>query len=212
MFSQSQPSRPQPSRPKQITLDLGTWLSRYVAVIVKNVVGYLLMLGALVLGGLFPIPIGTPMFLIGFAMITLPGKRRLTSGALRGKQIGLFSRTARIWRLGISLLLPPAFILFLEFQKLPTLHPSRMSLGRLCTVYGLAIAGSWFLMLFALLFVNALLRILPRVRRRVRPWMRDHGVNLLPPRRKPRGVAATQQRPDDEQIVEFSRAHRNPKT
>jgi hypothetical protein len=200
------PDQPEPIKPAKITVDWGIYLSRYVAVIVKNVVGYLLILFALVLGGVFPIPIGTPMFLIGFAMITLPGKRRLTSGALRGKQIRLFSRTARIWRLAGSALLPPAFILFLEFQKLPTLHPSRMSFTKLCTVYGVAIAASWVLMLLVLLLTNAVLKILPRLRRKVRPWLRDHGIHLLPPRRKIRKLAA-QQPPDDRQIVEFSRIH-----
>ena len=193
---------------EKITIDIGLWLSRYIAVIVKNVLGWLLILCAIVFGVLFPGPLGTPMFLIGFAMITLPGKRRLTSGALRGKQINLFSHKARVWRLAISLLLPPAFILFLELQKLPTLHPSRMSFQRLCTVYALAIAGSWLLMLLFLLGLNAVLKILPHIRRKVRPWLRDHGVNLLPPRRKQRYIGGHETPPDDQDIIEFGKRNR----
>jgi hypothetical protein len=188
-------------------LDLETWLRRYVAVIVKNVVGYLLILCAMVVGGIFPGPLGTPMFLIGFAMITFPGKRRLTSGALRGKQIPLFSSRARIWRLAISLLLPPGFIILLEFMRLPNLYPSRMSFARLSATYGLAIVASWFLTLLAVLLMNAVLKILPRIRRKVRPWLRDHGINLLPPRRKRRNPTSPPQPPDDQQIVEFSHPH-----
>jgi hypothetical protein len=194
--------------PEKITIDIGLWLSRYIAVIIKNVVGWFLILCAIVFGALVPGPLGTPMFLIGFAMITLPGKRKLTSGALRGKQIHLFSRKARLWRLAISLLLPPAFILFLEIQKLPTLHPSSMSFTRLCTVYVLAIAGSWLLMLLFLLAMNAVLKILPHVRRKVRPWLRDHGVNLLPPRRKQRYIGGHETPPNDQDIVEFGKRNR----
>jgi hypothetical protein len=207
MPSQSQPSGARRIKPARITLDLGTWLTRYVAVVVKNVVGYLLILCAIVVGGIFPGPLGTPMFLIGFAMITFPGKRKLTSGALRGIQIPLFSSKARVWRLAVSLLLPPGFIILLEFMRLPNLYPSRMSFTRLCGVYALAIVASWFLTLLAVLLLNAIIRILPHVRRKVRPWLRDHGVNLLPPRRKPRSHTSPPQPPDDQQIVEFSRPH-----
>ena len=75
---------PTPPKPDESQGEARPYLVRYAAVIIKNILGWALMLSAIVLGGVFPIPIGTPMFLIGFALITLPGKRRLTSGALRG--------------------------------------------------------------------------------------------------------------------------------
>jgi hypothetical protein len=178
----------------------GTYVARYAAVIVKNVLGWALMLSALVLGGFFPVPIGTPLFLIGFAMISLPGKRRLTSSALRGIPIRLYTRKALWWRLAISLLLPPAALWFLAFQRRPVLHPSQMTLGRLCTVYAIAIGGAWLLTWIMLQAINGVVRFLPKVRRRVRPWMRDHGINLLPPRRKRRHVVAFE-RTDDERIL-----------
>jgi hypothetical protein len=161
------------------------------------------MLSALVLGSFFPIPIGTPLFLIGFAMISLPGKRRLTSSALRGIPIRIYTRNAFWWRLAISLLLPPAALWFLAFQRWPVLHPSQMTLARLCTVYALAIGGAWVLTWIVLRAINVVVRFLPKVRRRVRPWMREHGINLLPPRRKRRRAASTQ-RSDDEQILTFN--------
>ena len=80
-----------------------------------------------------------------------------------------------------------------------------MTLARLCTVYAFAIAGAWILTWIMLQAINAVVRILPKVRRRVRPWMRDHGINLLPPRRKRRRAASTQ-RSDDEQILTFNAA------
>ncbi|MGD0461745.1 MAG: hypothetical protein ABSB74_04575 [Tepidisphaeraceae bacterium] len=181
-----------------------TFLGRYAWIIIKNVVGWVLMLSAIAVGGVFPIPLGTPMFVIGFAMITLPGKRRITSGALRGIPIKLHTRRALMWRLAVSLLLPPAVVWFLALQRHPIVHPSRMGLWRLCALYAVAIVGAWVLTLLLLLAINAILRIMPRVRRRVRPWLRSHGINLLPPRRKSRNPA----RPhalDDQHILEFGR-------
>jgi hypothetical protein len=201
------PDQPTTPQPAGIARDPQSYFVRYAAVVVKNVVGYVLMLSALVLGGFFPIPIGTPMFIIGFAMITLPGKRRLTSGALRGITINLNSRTAHAWRLAGALLLPPTVVWFLAFQRHPILHPSQMTLGRLCTLYAVTIVAAWLLMWGFLLIVNVVIRILPRLRRRVRPWLRDHGVNLLPPRRKPRLAAASKQRPNDENIIDFGDFH-----
>jgi hypothetical protein len=170
------------------------------------VLGWALMLSALVLGSFFPVPIGTPLFLIGFAMITLPGKRRLTSSALRGIPIRIYTRKAFWWRAAISLLLPPAALWFLAFQKWPVLHPSRMTFARLCTVYAIAIAGAWVLTWIMLRLINLVVSVLPRVRRRVRPWMRDHGINLLPPRRKRRYLISSQ-RSDDERILTINPTH-----
>jgi hypothetical protein len=194
---------PSPPKPPEPARDAGAFVARYTAVIIKNVLGWALMLSALVLGSFFPVPIGTPLFLIGFAMISLPGKRRLTSSALRGIPIRIYTRKALWWRLAISLLLPPAALWFLAFQRWPVLHPSQMTLARLCTVYAIAIAGAWVLTWIVLRAINVVVRILPKIRRRVRPWMREHGINLLPPRRKRRRAASTQ-RSDDEQILTFN--------
>ena len=35
-------------------------------------------------------------------------------------------------------------------------------------------------------FINWLLRLTSRARRKVRPWLRSHGIDLLPPRRRKR--------------------------
>ena len=201
----SEPSPP--PHPAEPVREAGTFVARYFAVILKNVLGWALMLAALGLGSFFPIPIGTPLFLIGFAMISLPGKRRLTSSALRGIPIRLYTRKATWWRLAISLLLPPAALWFLAFQRWPVLHPSQMSFARLCTVYAIAIGAAWILTWIFLRAVNLIVRFLPKVRRHVRPWLRDHGINLLPPRRKQRRRAASTQRSDDEQILTFDAAH-----
>src|SRR5580698_6671553 len=114
MYLMSEPSRP--PGPADPAREAARYFVRYAAVIIKNVVGWALMIAALGLGSFFPIPIGTPLFLIGFAMITLPGKRRLTSSALRGIPIRIYTRKAFWWRSAISLLLPPAALWFLALQ------------------------------------------------------------------------------------------------
>jgi hypothetical protein len=195
------PNLPQ-NEPDESPSAIGRYFARYAAVIVKNIVGWILIVSALLVGGVFPGPLGTPIFLIGFAMISLPGKRRLTSGALRGKTINIHTQRALSWRLAFSLLLPPGVVWVLAHWRHPILHPSKMGLGQLCIMYAVGIAGAWVLTLVLLLLANVAIRLMPRARRRVRPWLRRHGVNLLPPRRKPR-LQTSNARPDDEQIVSF---------
>jgi hypothetical protein len=195
---------------EQAAAEAKTFLERYTWILVKNVVGWLLMLSALVVAGVVPIPLGTPMFLIGFAMITLPGKRHITSGALRGIPIKMYTRTARMRRLAVSLLLPPAAVWFLAIQRHPIIHPSQMSLSHLCAVYVAAIVGAWILTWLTLLAINAVLSVLPRTRRHVRPWLRRHGINLLPPRRKLRNPSRPHAR-DDQEILGFGRDNREDK-
>ncbi len=196
-----------PNRPSKSEKALAeiTYIERYAWIIIKNVVGWVLMLSAIVVGGVFPIPLGTPMFLIGFALITLPGKRRMTSGALRGIPIKLYSPKAQMWRLAISLLMPPAFVWLLEFQRHAILHPSQMSPLRLCGLYAAAIVVAWIFTWIVLLGLNLIIRVLPRTRRHVRPWLRNRGINLLPPRRKFRGLGK-QSPPNDQEILGFGRS------
>jgi hypothetical protein len=198
------PTRNRLQKSERAAAEAKTFLEKYTWILIKNVVGWVLMLSAIVVSGVFPLPLGTPMFLIGFALITLPGKRHITSGALRGIPIKIYTRKALMWRLAISLMLPPAVVWFLAFQRHPILHPSQMGLSRLCGLYAVAIGGAWLLTLVMLLAINVVLKFLPKTRRRVRPWLRRHGINLLPPRRKSRNLARPQL-PDEQQIVEFDR-------
>ena len=52
--------------------------------ILKNVIGWILILTAMVMGPLVPGPGGLPVFFIGFGLITFPGKRRITARILSG--------------------------------------------------------------------------------------------------------------------------------
>lgn len=179
----SLPNRP--LKPQETLPEAGTFFRRYTWVIVKNIIGWVLILSAMVVGSVLPVPLGMPMFFIGFALVNFPGKRRLTSSALRGIPINLCSHNARLWRLAVSLILPLAVLWFLAHEPHPpVLHPTRMPPLQLCGLYAAAIVGAWILVWLFLLGVNAVVKILPRLRRRVRPWLRQRGINLLPPRRK----------------------------
>ena len=88
------------------------FFAAYFWFILKNVIGWLLVLGSPVLGVLIPGPGGLPLFLIGFALITLPGKRRLTARALRGRQLQLQSSVFYAIGTVVSLLVPLTYIFY----------------------------------------------------------------------------------------------------
>src|ERR1043166_9567068 len=79
------------------TLDrLQQFLRDYAWFIVRNVIGWLLILLSLVLGVSIPGPGGLPIFLIGFALVTIPGKRKLTARVLRGRRLHIEARAYTI--------------------------------------------------------------------------------------------------------------------
>jgi hypothetical protein len=162
--------------------------ARYFWVLVKNIVGWVLIISSIIVGGIFPGPLGTPMFLIGFALITFPGKRHITSRVLRGKPIDLKSRTINIVVDGATLILPPLAIWLIARRPGSWLHRAHTGwLGYLA----LAIAGiifGWFFFWGLLRLINHGLRYMPRLRRWARPHLRRIGVNLLPPRWKLRPI------------------------
>src|SRR5512135_3369527 len=79
------PQRPSPSRRERFFAST-TWL------ILKNGIGWILILASLLIGPLVPGPGGIPLFLIGFALISFPGKRRVLARVLRGRPIRFETR------------------------------------------------------------------------------------------------------------------------
>jgi hypothetical protein len=61
------------------------FFSGYFWFIFKNVIGWMLIILAIPVGLTVPGPGGIPIFLIGFALVTFPGKRKLTSRVMRGR-------------------------------------------------------------------------------------------------------------------------------
>ena len=173
----------------------------------KNVIGWMLIAASLVIGPAVPGPGGIPLFLIGFAMISFPGKRQLTARVFRGRRIGRPHRVYQLLCLAISLLLPSvATFLFTLDSHLRVWLAGAVADPRLvvlCAYFAL-VAICWTAMRLLPWIVNLLLPWVPPIRRKIRPWMRQRGIHLLPPRHRDRHAPFDSgHRPHDE-ILEFT--------
>src|SRR5687767_991679 len=83
----------------------------------KNVIGWLLMILAWPIGIAIPGPGGLPIFLIGFALVTFPGKRHLTARVMRGIPVNRHTFAFRVTVAAIALLLPIIVLAYLRFQR-----------------------------------------------------------------------------------------------
>ena len=179
-------------------------ISDYFWLIFKNVIGWIFILGSLPVGLTVPGPGGIPLFLLGFALVTFPGKRKLTTRVMRGRSIQVEPVYFTFVITLISILIT-AIALRIVRQKyeaaLEVLH-LQISPVELLIVAGIAAAVTFLVMRAVLALLNFLLRKLPQFRRKIRPWLRRKGINLLPPRR--RMIAKThltEDRPPDEIIL-----------
>src|SRR2546423_8310656 len=82
------------------------FLREYAWFIIRNVIGWILILLAPPVGFVLPGPFGFPIFLIGFALVTFPGKRKLTARVLRGRRLRLEDRAYAIVAGIISIAIP----------------------------------------------------------------------------------------------------------
>lgn len=180
----------------------------YFWFVFKNVIGWIFMLSSPVLGALIPGPGGIPLFLIGFALVTFPGKRRITSHVMRGRAVKvnpqIFTMVATV-----ASVLVTAFVIWLLYKRFKQIL-DELSIGFM-EVFGicaLAAAVTWIVMRLTVLIANWLLRSMPRIRRFIRPWLRRRGINLLPPRRKlmPHSGEMIHHGPDE--ILTFSDTYR----
>src|SRR2546430_16021050 len=68
--------------------------------------GWVLILASPILGALIPGPGGLPIFLIGFALVTFPGKRKLTARVLRGIRLRIEDRAYAIVAAFVAIAIP----------------------------------------------------------------------------------------------------------
>jgi glycosyltransferase 2 family protein len=178
-------------------------LVQYLWIILKNIIGYILILGSGAVGISTPGPFGIPLFFIGFALITFPGKRALTARVLKGKPIAPDSRPFRRSVALASLLAPAVCIFYLNWKYRVPGHWTRHNDLWVGVVYFLASLALWLLGLPSVHLINRGLRLVPTIRRRVRPWMRRKGIDLLPPRRRSRRLTRNGPvtRAPDDQII-----------
>ncbi|HSV15396.1 MAG TPA: hypothetical protein VLI90_14145 [Tepidisphaeraceae bacterium] len=156
----------------------------YLWLVLKNVIGWALILASGPVGLTVPGPGGLPLFIIGFAMITFPGKRALTSRVLRGRPWRQQSARTIVVEILVALLLPAlvVWVLSLRFRdELQSYGPAAVF-----TVYALAVVASFMLVRLGLRLLNYGVTFVPALRRKIRPWLRHHGFDLLPPRRRKR--------------------------
>jgi hypothetical protein len=173
------PPTPSPGRAQRFFGGWG-WL------ILRNAVGWPLILASFVTGPLVPGPGGSLLFLVGFALASFPGKRRLTARVLRGSPVQFHAFAFGIVSFGVALLVP--CLLFVIFQTRPAWIEWQRGRGpvALTAMYLLIAAASWLTVRSFPHASNVVLWIAARARRRIRPRLRHHHIHLLPPRRRPR--------------------------
>ena len=179
--------------------------------ILKNVVGWILILTAMVMGPLVPGPGGLPVFFIGFGLITFPGKRRITARMLSGAPIDPDSRAYRRGVALVSVLLPAVVLIYLAYERLLPYREAPKAPWVYGGVYVVTALLMWGFGWHSGALVNWLLRLVPRIRRKIRPWLRRNGIDLLPPRRRrrPIGPGGPITRDPDEEILAIHERHQH---
>lgn len=162
----------------------------YFWFIVKNVIGWLSILASPILGVLLPGPGGIPLFLIGFALVTFPGKRRLTTRFMRGSRLPIESALFTGFITFFSVLVTAALMILVwhYYERIIDFSPLRgwglEDLTQLLAIALLALPVTMLVSWIGLKLLNYILGWVPRVRRFVRPTLRNWGVRLLPTRRR----------------------------
>jgi len=176
----------------QFASSRGRRIYYYLWVVLKNLIGWALILASPPVGLVAPGPMGLPLFLIGFAMITFPGKRGLTARVMRGRPLKKNSAQTISGEIVAAFALPALMVWILSIGFYAQMQRHGPTL--VWTVYGLSVIAAGMIVRLSVRAINYGLSFVPSLRRKVRPWMRQRGINLLPPRRRRRlirGVAST---------------------
>jgi hypothetical protein len=177
----------------------------------KNLLGWVLILSSWVTGLLSPIPIGFFLFLLGFGLIWFPGKRRLTAQILSGRPVPHDSRVFRFGLAALAVVLPTLLIVYLVKAFHVHYQLTDWVIALLALVYVAATGLTLFFGLPMILLFNRALALVPPGRRKARPWLRRHGIELLPPRRRRRRTEPGEAMTDssDENIIEIDQRHQD---
>jgi hypothetical protein len=150
--------------------------------ILKNVIGWALIMLSFVAGPLVPGPGGIPLFLIGFALISFPGKRRLTARVLRGRAVSFPGGPFVLISLGTSIALAVLALALARRRYDWVRTQQQRGWWNVLLSYLIAVAMIWLIARATPHVLNTLLRLMARSRRKFRPWLRRHHIRLLPPR------------------------------
>jgi len=154
--------------------------------VLKNILGWVLILVSGPIGMAIPGPGGIPIFLVGFALITFPGKRALVSRCMRGRPIPKGSVAFRRAVLIVAIVFPPALVWYLHHKVGWRIDDRTLREVWTGIAYLLTVGLLWALGFYSRGLLNWALSKFPVIRRRVRPWLRSKGIDLLPPRRRHR--------------------------
>ena len=167
-------------------------LRTYFWAIFKNVVGWLCIVASPILGILLPGPGGIPLFVVGFALVTFPYKRRLTSHVFRGRRLPVESG----WFTGLitffSVLVTGGLMWATHhyYGRITALVPvlgdyAGGDVGKLMAIAAFALPATMLVSWVGLKLLNGvLLRWVPGLRRFLRRTLKKYGVRLLPARRR----------------------------
>jgi hypothetical protein len=190
----------------------------YFWIIFKNVIGWILIILSIPVGFTVPGPGGIPMFIIGFALVTFPGKRRLTSRVMRGRGLPIEMEVFTFLTALLAIIATTVLMWVLAgyastgLQKFH-LDPRQKDATYAAVITGLLVTGlislgvTWLVMHLALQVLNYILRGMPILRRKVRPWMRRKGFRLLPSRRKKGDVVEGVAQVKSDEILQIDERH-----
>lgn len=182
--------------------------------ILKNVIGWTLILASPVLGLTVPGPGGIPVFLIGFALVTFPGKRKLTSRMMRGRNVTIGEGPFTFFCALISVLLTTGVTLFvLDYVKQYQAFFARYSVAGLAGIFAFSVISfgvTWLVTKAGLAAANWVIRQIPWIRRKSRPLFRRIGIRILPARRKRvSDIDGRQTVVENQEILEFHEEYTN---
>jgi uncharacterized membrane protein YbhN (UPF0104 family) len=202
------PHPPQDAPPPEKAEKEGGRAAAWFWIILKNVIGWALIVAAWPIGILLPGPGGIPLFLIGFALVSFPGKRRLMARILRGRHLHLDQFIYTIIAILLAVGIPPLLFWILLTRYLPPHAIHRLGWPDTILVFVLVMGIIWLLARTSFRLLNWLIVKMPQVRRKVRPWLKEHGVRLLPPRwRRQHPTTGERHRHSSEEILLFHERH-----
>ncbi|HEX8524694.1 MAG TPA: lysylphosphatidylglycerol synthase transmembrane domain-containing protein [Tepidisphaeraceae bacterium] len=175
-------------QPKDITRRIEKFLTEYFWFILRNVIGWILILIAPALGVALPGPGGLPVFLIGFALVTFPGKRKFTARFLRGRRLHLEHPYYTTFAAFVAIVIPGITLWIVatkyedQIKELIRWYAPQRLVFFLIPL--LLITVTWLVTRLSLNLLNLMLKSLPLIRRKMRPWLRRWGVTILPPRKR----------------------------
>src|SRR5690606_22952600 len=132
---------------------------------------------------------------------------------LRGLRFNLYAKPPRYIKLSAAVLLPAVALWYAAWADLTVVHWLHDHPLAIIPAYAAAAVLLWYATHGLLLLGNVLVHNTPRARRAVRPWLRHHGLHLLPPRRRRRkrrrgqAPAPEHDAAIDEEILEIHERH-----